>query len=317
MEKKKFSPLRTGTLPINNLYGVTSKTIQVSEKHILVIKLTLLDAAFGKLQTSSAKLGTQLQNYDRSSVLTPEIQEADKSVNYYFSDLKRKLTTDKKSSDAVTSMNATPLYHAVKPYWNVTNLRLITQMEKMQLMFLHIDGTPALINNLTALNYTNLWNNLKQSAKNLKDIYDTRITEIANRGDAPFKMRSEVASDYDIFCDLVIQALAAAPSAELEIMFDEMNEIRHGYAPEAKKELMHHISISDIPAQVWTGEYLSPTAAEVHYTEVDEIPVKLRAGKDFINTYEDNINPGTGWIIFLGRGKYAGRAAFPFNIVKP
>jgi hypothetical protein len=315
MEKKKFLTLHTGTLPINSLFGVTSLTVQIGEKFLPNIKLTLLDATFEKLKINTAKFGLLIQNYKRGSTLTSEIKDADKIVGHFFSELKRNLTTDKMSSDVFVSSNAIPLCHAIKSYWNITHLKLITQMEKMLLLFARIDSSAALTNNLLALNYGTLWSNLKQAAATLKSIYDNRITEIGAKGDAPFTMRGEVASNYDIFCDLILRAISAAPSENLELLFDEMNEVRRSYAPEAKKNILHHIRITDIPDQKYTGEYLSPVADGVFYTDADGKQIRMRAGKDFINTYEDNIKPGAAWIIFHGRGKYTGKVSFSFSIV--
>jgi hypothetical protein len=316
MKKKKFLPLRPGSLKIANLYGLTSKTVQISSNFLNVIKLPLLDTAFSRLKLSSSKLGTQLQNYERGSVLTPEVSAADKQVTIYFDDFRRRISASIKSSDPNIAEITKPLYYAVKPYWKTTTKRLITQMEEMQLLFTHIDDSTELLATLDTLGFANLWDKLKQAATVLQTVYDARAVDITTKGEAPSKTQGEVVLDYDMFCDIVSQALTMTPSSELSSLFDEINEVRHKYATGIKKSITHRLMISDIPDQIYTGECITPVTSEVYYIESYRSRTKLYAGKDFINTYEDNIKPGIGSIVYHGKGKYNGKQIMTFRIIE-
>ena len=66
-----------------------------------------------------------------------------------------------------------------------------------------------------------------------------------------------------------------------------------------------------ISGYAFTGSEIKP---EVYVANYDE---KLTEGKDYIITYEDNINIGTGKVIVTGIGAYKGEVIKTFNIIDP
>jgi len=303
-------------MKIANLYGLTSKTVQVSAAFPLVDNYPLLSASFAKLKLSSLKLGQLIQTFERGSLLTPDVTAADKDVNLYFDDFKRRLTVAVKSSDPITADAAKPLDFVIKSYWDITSRRLVTQMEKMVLMFQNVDSSSTLVADLATLHLSDLWAKLKQVASILQTVYDQREVEIKARSKAPSTMQNEVVLDYDRFCDIVYKAVETTPSDDFIALFEAVDQVRHRFSMNAKKKLKHHLSADDIPDQKYTGDYLTPIATGVCYLEDDHEPVKLFPGKDFINTYEDNVEEGTGRIFFHGKGKYSGKVFLTFSIVK-
>ncbi len=68
-------------------------------------------------------------------------------------------------------------------------------------------------------------------------------------------------------------------------------------------------SISSIPDQYFTGEFLKPRVTVTWGGE------KLRAGVDYTLTYRDNADTGTASVTIKGKGKYYGERTEYFNIV--
>lgn len=66
--------------------------------------------------------------------------------------------------------------------------------------------------------------------------------------------------------------------------------------------------ISDIPAQVYSSEEITPSAS------VSMGGKPLEVGKDYSCTYENNVNAGTGKLVVHGMGNYQGSAEKRFSI---
>lgn len=127
------------------------------------------------------------------------------------------------------------------------------------------------------------------TAYSLKDAYDKKVIS-----DSDLDKIAEIVKKADVKVN-VSENPALAPTADMRsdisLYKDNIRIYISGYA--------------------FTGSEIKP---EVYVANYDE---KLTEGKDYIITYEDNINIGTGKVIVTGIGAYKGEVIKTFNIIDP
>jgi hypothetical protein len=317
MSKKKFSPLRADRLTVRDLAGLTSETLVI---------VTPIVPQLGNNGTSvknklSNDLTLMLTNIDKSrtSPYTKPIHDINVDCDATFSDIKRIVRASSKSIMPAISDAGAVLMAFLEPFWNIDKSQTVTQFTRTEIMLnRYMKDTDAMAAAAT-LGLSDHFTLLNTQNTQLKTIYNQRLAEYGSSSPAATEYYADVVSDYDTLCSIVAQTLNVGLVATIELLqaFIEMDNIRKKYAAllSPKKDIHNHIQ-TNVPDQLFTGEFITPDSV-VHFLDHGKPPIKLYRGKDYDNTYANNMKVGLARMIIHGKGKYTGREIVTFNIVSP
>jgi hypothetical protein len=314
---KKFVSLRVEHLKLDNLAGLCRESILAAEPIVPTVGLPLLQAALSRLVTDTFSL-ISLLDHSHKSPLTPEIQTFDKQCGEGFGEIKRGLTYYEKSSDPAKSAAAKLLLTVFKPVWNMMTEPLASQFTMLETLEERIFASFQLDEALNTLELMGTWIQLRDTAQTLRHLYQQRLSDNADNAlPAASGMKATVVKDYDSLCTLTEQSLGVLPSAGLEKLFHELNELRVKYVHHLPKDLSaaDHCVIEPIGTQPYTEKPVIPIP-RAYWREKDKPTVELVFAKDFSVTYKNNVNVGTAEVTLHGKGAYKGQKTATFNIAR-
>jgi hypothetical protein len=126
-------------------------------------------------------------------------------------------------------------------------------------------------------------------------------------------MKPVVTKDFEDFSTAIELTLSALPSPQLELLFNEMNELRKKYAAKRPLKLdAAHIFVEPVPAHKYIGRAITPLT-KAFYKSGDDM-TELQFGTDYTLTYKNNIVIGQATIVIHGKGKYSGNYIVQFTI---
>jgi hypothetical protein len=312
---KKFISLNVDRLKLDSIAGLCGESVIIAGPIVSKLGLTLLQSIFDKLSADSAVFDTLI---DRShqSPLTPEIWEINKRCGKYFAELKNGLTCFEKCSDPVKSAAAKLLMPVFKPVWSMMSEPIASQITLMQALSSRISTMETLQDALFALQLSDVWQQFLTASLQFQQVYAQRLQENADAVHPPASgMKTTIVRDYNSFCTLTEQSLDMIPSAEMEKMFHELNELRRKYVLRLPGNLGagRRTTIAPVATQIYTGRAITPLP-KVCYGMENRPAVELVFGKDFSLTYKNNVEVGTACLTLHGKGVYRGTKSVTFNI---
>jgi hypothetical protein len=317
MVKIKFHPLHVKDLKLVPLAGLCSETVSISNPIVPGLGQPLITAALGKLDTDTVNL-IKLIDRSHTSPLTPEVQSIDRDCDNQFAAIKRGITYYSKDIDAEKVAAAKLLMSVFKPMWYISSEPISAQFTMLDELNERITASFDLLAALTTIGLDNNWGLLKNTYHALQDVYERRLDDDAATAlPAASGMKATVVKEYDGYCILIEQMMNVLPSATLEKLFHEMNELRKKYVVHLPKNLAApgHCVIEDIPTQWYTGKVITPIP-KAYYLEEGKPTVELFFPTDFTVTYESNKEVGMANATIHGKGHYKGQKNTTFKIVR-
>jgi hypothetical protein len=316
MTKIRFYSLRVDKLKLVPLAGLCGETVSISKPVVPGLGQPLITAALGKLDTDTVNL-IKLIDRSHTSPLTPEVQSIDRDCDNQFAAIKRGITYYSKDIDAEKVAAAKLLMSVFKPMWYISSEPISAQFIMLDELNERITASFDLLAALTTIGLDNNWGLLKNTYHALQDVYERRLDDDAATAlPAASGMKATVVKEYDGYCILIEQMMNVLPSATLEKLFHEMNELRKKYVVHLPVQLTEaNTTVEPIALQAYTGKVVTPLP-RVHVKLHDGKTVELDFTKDFWVTYKNNTNVGEAKLSVHGKGKYTGRYDTTFHIAR-
>ncbi|MDR2449170.1 MAG: DUF6261 family protein [Prevotellaceae bacterium] len=313
---KRFISLKVDALKLDNLAGLCDETIAIAVPQTPALG-QLGNVRLNKLIEANKTL-MSLLNQQHASALTPKIREADKQRDADFAEIKRTTTTAAKSSIPGIAGAGATLLELLKPFWNISHEPLASQTTQINILMERYNGNPAAGAAAATLGLADVIHRLSAGNAALYLLYNERLEAMAEaEGPSATSVKQTVVAAYNSFCDVMEQTLDALPSDQLQLLFNEMNELRRKYIHHLPKDLGagDHTVIEPIETQPYTERPIT-VVPKVHYREEGKPTLNLSLGKDFDVTYKNNINVGMAELTIHGKGAYRGQKTATFNIAR-
>jgi hypothetical protein len=311
---QKFITVKVSSLKLYNLVGLCSETVTLGFRQMGILG-ELGTARVMALSNDLTALKARM-DINRKSPLTIQIDALDKGRDGYLTETKRTVKAATLSSIPETKAVGNTLMQVLKPFWNINTEPLASQTAQIGIFRDHYNANPDNAAAAATLNLTTVIQNLFDHNDQLEGLYGQRLIEDALiEGPSAESLKTPVVKAYDAFCTAVVQQLDALPSPSLQMVFDEMNDLRHKYVGRQPKDLSKgdHCVIVSIPTQPHTGKAVTPIP-EAHWHEDSKPTVELTFTKDFSLTYKNNKNAGMAEVTLHGKGAYKGQKTATFNI---
>jgi hypothetical protein len=310
---KKFNTLNPNKLAIVDLAGLSNETIiagNLAGPALGALGMAALNALINADSAFRANLITS-----KSSPLTKQIQEFDKSRDESFLEIRRAVSAAVKSSIPTNVEAGQKLEIFLNPYHKLEKEPILSETSTLNYLQIQFNSDPMLHNAAATLQLTTVFANLFSANEQVSLLWNQRAHEDAQKGGpSPSSLRNDLEKCYHNFCDVVIQSLNLQPSVLLEDLFSVMNEIRIKYAKSLPVKLTDaNTSVDAIPTQKYTGQAITPIPRVFVKTEDNEFN-ELRFTVDFFVTYRNNTEVGEAKIIIHGKSKYSGSYTSTFHI---
>jgi hypothetical protein len=313
---KRFIALNVSRLRYDDLAGLASETLVVASRRREALG-PVATAVFAVLEAASANF-RQWLNVSRASALTPQIADADKLRDTRFTEIKRIVKANEKSSVPAMAAAATKLMALLRPIWDISSESLMSQTVQLTIFIDRVGADPAASAAINTLGLATMLADLTQANTDLKALYNERLDERSVlAGHSATNESAALVSAYDDFCVAVEITLTALPTDALQTVFNEMNDLRRNYIQHLPKDLGagEHTVVEPIDTQAYTEKPVT-VVPRVYYREDDKPTVELSLGKDFAVTYKNNTNVGTAELTIHGKGAYKGQKTVTFNIAR-
>jgi hypothetical protein len=301
-------------LRLDDIAGLTSETIAVATLQTS----SLGTVALAKLQTLNEKNDIFLNSLhqQRASELTVQINAKDKQRDLLFAEIKRTSKTGQQSSLENIAAAGTKMVDFLTPFWDITKEPMMSQTVQVRQVALRYGADPALANAAYTLGIDVQFQELFVTNNDLQNLYDARLLEMAKvEGPSATSIKTEVVRAYNEFCTAVEITLSATPTDGLQLLFNEMNEIRRKYIAHLPTVLDDaHTSVAPVPDQNYTGRHITPLPRVFYQPDSGELR-ELIFAEDFTVTYRNNVKVGEAKILVHGKGKYSGRYESVFHII--
>jgi hypothetical protein len=300
---------------LDDLAGLVSETVTVA----LPCSEALGPVGAADLQTLDARnreFHTRL-NLSRASLLTPQITEKDRACGALFAEIARTARTAAQSSTPATAEAGAVLVRLLHPFRGVCRRPIMTQIAELEDLAKLYAADPRATAAATALGLASRFEALFTENAALHTLYDARLVEMAElkNGPSASALKGGVVAAYNRLCVTLDATLAALPSEALQVLCNEVNDIRRKYIlwrPTSLDDARTSTApIDELPA---TGKPLTPIPRVFRRTAKGL--VELVFAVDFDVTYHNNINPGEAHVIIHGKGKYTGTYTTSFHIKK-
>jgi hypothetical protein len=311
----KFFALVIHNLTLKNLSGLCTETVEVARTIINLLAPGLLTLKFNALDASSTTLRAML-NRARASPLTEELRILDGQIKEKLDEIKRVVLAFEKSSIAPKAAAAKRLLPVFKPFWDVTSDSLIDQEAELKELRQRIASVGNNLEALTTLELMDTWLAFTALDDTFHTLYSQRLQEDALALPAAGTIQDTVVTDYEAFCNTLSLTLASEPTAQLEMLFKEMDDLRKKYAPPHRRRLDRvHTSATSIADQPYDNDKAVQPFVRVFYKTDDET-AELVFTVDFEVSYKNNKKVGDALMIIHGKGKYVGQFLISFHIVR-
>jgi hypothetical protein len=309
----RFIILYVKSMTLGNISGLCTETVDVSKTIVLELGNPLLQVRLEKLTGSVITLNSRI-NRSRSNPLTIQLKEIDGKIDGLFAELKRMIKAGEKSISQPKSNAANLLLQTFKPFWDVTSQPMVSQSSQLEELFLRVNADQEMLNALAVLDLNIAWGELINTNTNFNQIYDLRLEEdAAAAGPSASSIKTTVVKDYEDYCKAIEVTLSSLPTPKLELLFNEINELRKKYVPKRPLKFdAEHVSVEPVTAQKFTGKAITPLTKAFYKTGTETID--LLFGTDYSLSYKNNVNVGQATITLRGKGKYSGNYVVTFYI---
>jgi hypothetical protein len=313
---QKFITVKVSNLKLSDLVGLCSETVTLGLRQMGMLG-ELASARVVALSSDLAILRARM-DINHKSPLTVRIEALDKLRDSDLTETKRNVKAATLSSIPETKAAGDTLMQTLKPFWNITAEPLASQTSEIGIFHSHYDANPDNAAAAATLNLTAVIRNLFDRNDQLEELYGQRlIADALIAGPSAESLKRPVVKAYDAFCTAMVQQLDALPTPSLQMVFDEMNELRRKYVARLPKDLSKgdHCVVEPVDTQKYTEKAITPIP-KAYWREDGKPTVELVFAKDFYVTYKNNVNVGTAEVTLHGKGDYKGKKIVTFNIAR-
>jgi len=240
MEERLFSILYVNHLKIDDLYGLTRTTVELSEP-IQSSMNPLTKTAFDNLKKINIDLENRMKKM-KGSIQTLDLDRLNIERNNIFREIKRFVSNASKSSSPTLKTPGIRFKEFLFPYWNTEEEPLNTITELYEELIARYWNSEALRDYATTIGIPSLMGDLEGKNKSYHALYLERNTEVSTKaGCSASKIRRDVVKTYELYCATMEQSVNLIPSPEIEKLFIEMDGLRKKYAvlkPKPRKKMM-------------------------------------------------------------------------------
>ena len=312
-EMKRFITLNVPRLKLDDLAGLTSETLAVAAVQTSYLGVVGLS----KYQTLNSVCTNflSLLHPQRGSDLTGQIREKDRERDALFAEIRRTAKAAEKSSMTPVAAAGSKIVDFLHPFREICKEPMMSQTAQVKLIAARYGADPTLAQAASTLNLGSRIQAFFNADSALQTLYEARLKESGTLKAPPATgAKAELVAAYNDFCAAVGITLSVTPSANLQLLFNEMNEIRRKYISRLPVPLDEaHTSVAPIPEQKANGRHLTPLP-RVFYNSGTDLR-ELVFAQDFTVTYRNNINVGEARLFIHGKGKYTGRYETTFHII--
>ena len=233
---KHLITIKASHLRLINLSGLVSETISLAASKIDALG-AVGAAKFHLLDTCNTAFCTRL-SLNRASSLTPRIKAKDRECEQLFADIMRTSKAAQRSSLAAVSAAGKVLVDFLHPFRGVSRKHMITQMMLTGSMAGDYAAAPDVELAAGTLGLAPVFRSLFAANAAMLDLYNERLNEMsATKGPSASSLKNELAAAYNGFCAAVSMTLSTLPSHALQVLCNEMNDLRRKYIPRKFKDV--------------------------------------------------------------------------------
>jgi predicted DNA-binding protein YlxM (UPF0122 family) len=310
----KFIALKVSNLKLDDIAGLTSETVTIATPQISILG-TVGTVKLQALTAASSSFVAALHR-QRASELTELIEEKDRQRDALFAEIKRTAKTGQQSSLPAIAAAGNKMVEFLHPFWETGSERMMSQTTQIQLIETRYNADASLAAAAMTLGITVQTQTFFSTNAELLALYNERLNIMSEIVETPAasSLRKEVVASYSEFCSAVEITLSATPAEALQLLFNEMNDIRRKYISRLPVPLDEkHTSVAPIENQEYTGEHITPLPKVFYQT--DKELRELVFAQDFTVTYRNNVDVGEAKLLIHGKGKYSKQYTTSFHII--
>jgi hypothetical protein len=342
VKKVKFFTLYMYAMKLEKLSSLATETVEVALAVVNLMTGTLLKQKLDALNASAAELRSLLDRAP-ASPLTAQLRAVDEQMNEKFTVIKQTLSTFVLYGGTPKAAAAALLMPQFEPYWAVMTKAYTVQQTKLKELHDRIASMGDYLEALTTLELMTTWLDFMALIDQFNALFKQRLAAEAAYQSAS-SLKDTVVTDYEAFCNTLLLMLDPVATEQLELLFDELNELRKRYAPAHRLKLdAAHTSTEPIPTQPYDAEKPVQPLTRVFYQALTEVEAKIlwepdptRAPEptpahepavhaltepreleftvDYEVSYKNNKKVGQATLIIHGKGKFTGQYLTYFYI---
>lgn len=227
MSKISFSPLHVNGMSINNVFSLVKSSADISIP-VQSYLGEMVNAALTKMVADNEKFGEQI-NKSQKSALTDDLKPLDKNRDDLQNEINRDVTYHAKGSDSNRKAAAQTLKLFLTPYWKVPLLPLNTQTGVMSEMIEKFKSNSGLVQAAQTLGIDSKFYELENRNNAFDNVYKSRNSEAPDKKISGSSLKPAVVESYNIFCNVLEQAVNLTPNDQNIALFYKLDELRKKY----------------------------------------------------------------------------------------
>jgi hypothetical protein len=260
---------------------------------------------------------TAVEKWERGSLITKEIEAADRAMDRSLSAIKASVRAQTFSSSQTVAQAAERISHMLKGFGNVNSKPYEEQRDLVRVIFEQLTDSSAYATDAGILGLSTLVTEMQAALTKFENL-------IAQRGEKSLKKPDKTAAEvrkgiegvYRQIEDVLNSGAVMNPTAGFTALIDRLNpqiELLNATYHRVRHDIKD-AQPEDIPEQIYTGRPLTPLT-KVLYATLHDGTVQLELGKDFDVSYKNNVEVGVAECTFHGKGAYKGSRKVTFVIV--
>jgi hypothetical protein len=235
MEKKTFYVLYAVRLKIDDLSSLVDLSLDFSRSESARAG-GVFQSSFLKLEADSLAMHARM-NRSAKSIYTEGIVTLGTDCDRRFLEIRRNITTCIKGLDPVKKEAAKLFKIFLTPYWDANKRALGTQISIFKEIFVKYNADEELKSTAVVIGIDGMMTALEAANAELAAAYDTRSRDIAlKKGPSASSLKAAVVKSYEEFCVAVEQAVNFTPSESLDMLFNQLDNLRVTYSKLIRSE---------------------------------------------------------------------------------
>ena len=182
-----------------------------------------------ELITNGTEFSAQASR-QRKSKYSEQVADDRKASANLFSEINRVVVFESKSRDVVKKQAALDFELFFHPYSALPKGPIGAQMEQTVEMIKKYRADPALMNAARLIGVDVLMDELETNNNSLREVYEIRTVDTANRQASSTDLRPAAAESYMQFCSIMEQAVNLTPNESIVTLFNTMDELRRKHS---------------------------------------------------------------------------------------
>ena len=225
MTQKKFATIHLSDMTIDNLYTLIDKTIEAAKP--LQAKMNpLTKKSFDFVKEDKAKFEKWIKK-NKEKILIPELKSLDKTRKDSFLEINRFISDTSNNTMSVIQIAGMRFHTFMKPYRHTCKSPLNAITGTLEEIFDRYHADALLRADAKTIGIESQVNICESANTEYNVLYRKHNAEIETKLKKPAsEIKKEVIKSYKNFCMLVEQSANLTLNTEVEMLFQEMNDLR-------------------------------------------------------------------------------------------